>query len=171
MLVASSVSLGREHAQILFLILFLESFQFHINALLPVKIPLLEKWNPNQYTLSQTRKQNSQSIHLCDSDSCVISPAPPLACGLELDLCRTWQCRDHGYASAETWFPRWHLSLKNITHSLENKNTSTSCRGPDKSLIIYLLFNTWIQYLCFHFSTLRKRYEIHFPELTLQSIT
>lgn len=42
-LVESSVSLGHKHGQIHFLILLSEHFQFHMNALLPAKIPLLNK--------------------------------------------------------------------------------------------------------------------------------
>ena len=86
-LVASSVSWGHKQVQIYGLMGFSEDLQQHVNALLPVKIPQLKKVNPNQQTLSQIRKQYSGSIHLWDSDSCVISPAsPPPACGLEPDL-------------------------------------------------------------------------------------
>lgn len=166
--VTSYWSLGHKHGIILSPTVF-RKFPISYECLWPAKIPLLHKWNPNWHTWSQIPKQHSQPVHLCDSDSCVISPALLRARGLEQDLCRTRPCGDHGYASAEIWFPIRRLPWKNITHSPDKTNMSTSVRRPDKNLIIYPLFNMRIQYLCLHFSYLWKRYKTHFPRTTLQS--
>lgn len=93
-------------------------------------------------------------LFMYDSDSCIVSPALLRTCRLELDPCRTQPCRHHGYASAEFWFPIQRLPWKNITHLPDKTNTSTTVRRPDKNLIIYPLFNMWIQYSCLHSSYL-----------------